>query len=753
MQAFLDNARVQVLNEGLYFYEKDVIMSKYLFSRDLRIDIRLGYQHSGFGVIIAEDEEKGPIDSNHRYLFHLGTNQFSCIEKHLLQKNESSIRTNAIAPGIGVEYSLRLYLKNRRVRMYLVTMVGDNEQETEIGTHSIVRKFTNYYVGFYSSAGNTIKDVSFLQGVPDNWHTSIANVHGGRISFWEDGFKFEDCVHDAELEQKELVLPIGKYWFQYDKEEVNGKFDIEGFIYESSVPTPVHDDELDKEYSNAMPKPDSDGEAYLRKRERFDEKYFEDKNKTIIQNGEGFFELFRETSVVVSFKGMNGKVDHVCIKDDPKGEFVSTGDEAVKIDGSWIEVNLSGISAIKWDGIIYDVPVYDDFTKICPYGIMATNTDRIQLGDLLIDKNEQYSYFYDVSTQTLESHVTVDNSFNAKKVLKMTKSDNNRVKLFMNMRAQMTNLILVMEDSSEINVNIQKAYKKFVPGYIVGPIIVTDENNSSFELSASYREVVNDDTFAINYFSKNALEMKLSYHTSTMWHPLEVYGIPRGATIDSSQTDIDKFVSTYTKIQDSYVSIKNDIVTIPDEVRDDYEYIAVRYQRADKYHYIFSVYERELFDGDEDILVLENELNESGQGITVYGIPKNGNFQEEYLLRVPNRDMEETIDLCADIYDMISPTMYTVNTKDGYIKLDSSIQGNYAHYIVDYMKKNSYSVNWNDEYKQYEVDISSDESSMRVHYEMDDEGNSNPRIRTNIKPDENKFIILRRQKGAFIDED
>ena len=58
MQAFLDNARVQVLNEGLYFYEKDVIMSKYLFSRDLRIDIRLGYQHSGFGVIIAEDEEK-----------------------------------------------------------------------------------------------------------------------------------------------------------------------------------------------------------------------------------------------------------------------------------------------------------------------------------------------------------------------------------------------------------------------------------------------------------------------------------------------------------------------------------------------------------------------------------------------------------------------------------------------------------------------------------------------------------------------
>ena len=209
MQAFLDNARVQVSNDGLYFYEKDIIMSKYLFSRDVRIDISLSYQHSGFGVLIAEDEGNGAVDSNHRYLFHLGTNQFSCIEKHLLQRTEGSIRSNGISPGIDVEYKLRFTMKNRRVRLYLVTMADNKEVETEIGSHSMLRKFTNYYVGFYSSAGNTIKDVTFLQGVPDNWHVSIANVHGGRISFWEDGFKFEDCIHDAELEQKELKLPDG----------------------------------------------------------------------------------------------------------------------------------------------------------------------------------------------------------------------------------------------------------------------------------------------------------------------------------------------------------------------------------------------------------------------------------------------------------------------------------------------------------------------------------------------------------------
>jgi hypothetical protein len=106
MQAFMDNARVQVSNEGLYFYEKDIVMSKYKFSRDVKIDIVLGYQHSGFGVLIAEDEDKGPIESNHKYLFHIGTNKFSCIEKHLVQKTEDSIRANGVSPGIDTEIKL-----------------------------------------------------------------------------------------------------------------------------------------------------------------------------------------------------------------------------------------------------------------------------------------------------------------------------------------------------------------------------------------------------------------------------------------------------------------------------------------------------------------------------------------------------------------------------------------------------------------------------------------------------------------------
>lgn len=753
MQAFMDNARVQVSNNGLYFYEKDIVMSKYKFSRDVKIDMVLGYQHSGFGVLISEDEDGGPMNSNHKYLFHLGTNQFSCFEKHLTQRTESSIRTNAVAPALDSEIKLRFHMRNKRVRMYLITQVGDTEHETELGSHTILRKFTNYYIGFYSAAGNTLRDVTFMQGVPDRWHVSIANVHGGRISFWEDGFMFEDCIHDAELEQKEVSLSPGKYWFQYDTEEVNGKFDIQGFIYQSRVPAPYRDAELDAKYSDAMPHTDDDGKVHLRRRERFDETYLEDEGKDIILNDKGMFEISYETKVVVSFKGMNGKVSHVCIKDEEKGEFVATEDTAIKTDGSWITVSLNGIIGLKWEGIIYDVPAYEDLTKKPPYGVIATDNTRVVLDSLLINLGEQYSYYFDVPTLTLESHRTVDGNYQATKTVSLAPSDNNKIKLFMNVKAQMTNLILIMEDGTEINVNIQKTYKKFVPGYIVGPIIVTDENNSSFELSASYREVVRDDAFAISLFSKSALELKLPYHTSTMWYPLQVYGIPKGATIDTSQDTIEKFASDYTLVNDAYVKFSNDIVRIPAEIRDDYEYIAVRYQRADLFQYIFTTYEREVFDGHENMLSLENTLNESGQGVIVYGIPENGGYNPEYLLRVPNRDMGNAIDLCAVLYDMISPTLYEINTTESMIKMSSDLNDKYAYYIVDYMKKNSYSVNWVEEYKQYEVDISSDEPVMRIHYEMDENGNSSRKIRTVIKPNQNKFIILRRQKGLFLDED
>lgn len=755
MQAFLDNARVQVSDDGLYFYETDIIMSKYQFHNDLQIELNLDYQRSGFGIVLCEDEEEGPMESKHKYLFHCGTNTYEVLEKHLLQQTKMNVRSNTLRPGLGTVHLQFNYTRaSNRIKLYMLINDDGTDRLMEIGSHVLKRKFDTYYIGFYSVAGNTIHDVTFLQGIPNHWSVSIANVHGGRISFWDDGFKFEDCIHDAELEQRAVTLPPGKYYFAYDTAPVNGKFDIEGFIYDADTLIPKGEVYIDKKASDALPNLTDTESKYYRKRGRLDERYLEDEGKNLLKE-DGSFELSHDTNIVVSFKGMNGFVDHVCVKDDAISEFIATGDTMKRTDGSWIEVDLTNVVNVRWEGIIYKVPPYIDLTKKCPYGIMATTTDRIMLDALAIQLEEKYSYSYDVATSVLSSHVFDSEAYSADRKLNLTSADHNIVKLFMNMKATMDNLILTMSDGTEININVQKAFKALVPGYIKGPIIVTDENNASFELSANYREVVRDDAYAIDYFYKHAIEMKLSHHTTNISYVPEVYGIVKGATITpTEQNDIAKFATSYTKINSNYVSIKDDILKLPASVRDDYEYIAIKYQRADLYNYRFVVYGREVFEGTEDRLQLEGVLNDSGQGTTVYGITEEGNYQEEYLLRIPNADMEESIDLCVKDYDMISPTLYTLDIQNSTIKLDKSLKGKYEYYIVEYLQKNAYAINWNEEYKQYEVDISSDESKIRVHYEFDATTKaSDDRIRTEILSNENKFIILRRQKGAFLDED
>lgn len=730
MQAFLDNARVQATQEGLYFYERDILMSSYLFNRDLQIDLKMSYVRSGFGIVIAEGS---PIEPRHSYLYHLGSNSFTVYERHLLQQQEYSTRANVLSPGSNI--ILRFILKDNKGKFILIsTDVDGTKRETVLGEHVISRFLSSYYVGIYSQAGNTVYDISFLQGIPDRWHCSIANVHGGRISFWDDSFMFENCIHDAELEQKELILPAGTFWLDYDTEEVNGKYDIEGFIYPSKIPDPPAD-------INSV--------DYESKRANFDEQWLEDIGKTLVHN-QGSFTLTEETSVILSFKGTSGKVNNICIKDSKNGEYISTDKEAIRTDGSWMSIDLTGVTALKWEGIVFDLPPYEDFSKPCPFSIMKSvnNKSSISPAALFIDLNKQYNYYYDVATAKLSVIETETEMF----VGDDTLEKDSEVKIFVNLKGQITNFTLVMEDGSEVNINNKTTYKVFVPGYVKGPIIVTDKNSNSFDLSGSYREVIDDNNYVIDLFYKSSLELKLSYHTSTLWQEIEVFGIPIGADISTSETEIDKFATAYTKISSDLFSVVNDVIQMPEEVRNDYLYIAVRYQRCDKFMYYMTVYERELFKGNMDTLKLSSDINNSKQGIIVFGI-RQGTLDKDYLLRVPDKDMINSIDLCASRYDMISPFFYTVKKEDNSVYLNSALDDEYDYYIVDYLKENSYAVNWNNILQQYEVDIATDEDIIMIHYEMDNNGLSERTINTDIKSDSNKFIILKRNKGAFSDED
>lgn len=750
MQGFYTNARVSDTADGLYFYEKDILMSNYLFKGNVEIDITLKYEHSGFGVLILEDNEAGAFDSNHKYLFHLGTNRFKCVEKHITDERVESTRTNVLSPSLKKDTKLKFVMKNKKVTFYWITNAEGVEEEKELGTHKIKRKFSKYYIGFYSQAYNTIKEISFLQGIPNNWHTSIRNVHGGRISFDENLFKFENHIHDAEIEQRNLLLPKGEYWFSYKKELVNGINDIEGFIYPAVMPNFNAKEDIDKKL-NKVPVRITDKEKnYEIYKDKFEHANFHDEGKNLLDE-KGHFELSHDTEVVVSFKGTQGIIKNLSLRDTEKGDFIATGDKPLKIDGSWITVDLTGLSALRWEGAVYQVPEWEDYTQECPYGLISTVKDKVTIESVFVDLNKWYNYNFTVDTRELKVSIP-ETSFATTRTINITEKDKNKIKLFFNIKAEMMNLILVFLDGSEINVNIQKTYKKSVPGYIQGPIIVTNEDNESFELSSCYREVLKEDKFIIDTFESHLEEMRLSRQCTNILNPIKVYGLNKSVVIDNSpgaSTNINDYTEAYTEINIRNYKLKNNIVTVDKAIRNDYAYIAVKYQTAENFDYIFTTYNRELFAGTEEALELAKPLNESGQGITVYGIPAEANFIKDYFFRTPNKDMTESIDLCTDLYEMISPTYYHVDVEEAVIKLSKEYKDKFKYYIVNYMMNDSYAVNWDEKYQQYEVTISTDEPIIKVHYEMDEDGISSRTIKTGIKTDESKFIILRRKKGEF----
>lgn len=750
MQGFYTNARVSDTADGLYFYEKDILMSYYLFKGNLEIDITLKYEHSGFGVLILEDNEAEPFDATHKYLFHLGTNRFKCVEKHITEEKVESTRTNVLAPNLKKDTKLKFVLNNKKATFYWITSAEGSEEKKELGSHKIKRKFTKYYIGFYSQAYNTIKEISFSQGIPNNWHTSIRNVHGGRISFNEDSFTFENHIHDAEIEQRNLLLPAGEYWFSYEKELVNGINDIDGYIYPAVIPKFNDKPEIDKKLNKVPVNITQKEKEYELYKDKYEHKNFHDEGKNILDEN-GHFELTRETELVVSFKGTQGTIKNLSLRDTEQGDYIATGDERIKIDGSWITVDLTGLTSIRWEGIVYQVPEWEDMTKECPYGLVSTKKTKVTLQSIFVDLNKWYNYKFTVDTKELS--VNAENEVSSSsRTIEIIEEDRNKIRLFFNVKAEMMNLILVFLDGSEINVNIQKTYKKAVPGYIQGPIIVTNEDNESFELSGCYREVLKEDKFIIDTFPNHLEEMVLTHQCTNILNPIKVYGLNKSVTIDNSpgaSSNINDYTDDYTEINVKNYKLRNNIVRVQEAIRNDYDYIAIKYQSVDNFDYVFTTYHRELFPGIEEALELEKPLNESGQGITVYGIPPEANFIKDYFLRTPNRDMTESIDLCTDLYEMISPVYYNVDIEEGVIKLSKEYKDKFAYYIVNYMINDSYAINWDEKYQQYEVTISTDEPIIKVHYEMDDDGISSRTIKTGIKADESKFIILRRKKGEF----
>lgn len=168
--------------------------------------------------------------------------------------------------------------------------------------------------------------------------------------------------------------------------------------------------------------------------------------------------------------------------------------------------------------------------------------------------------------------------------------------------------------------------------------------------------------------------------------------------------------------------------------------------------YVFTNYEREYFPSQKK-LVLENKILNKQDTVRVFGIPKTAKYNLDKIYDVVE-DNINSVDLMTDRYDMLfeSQVLLVDKIKNIVYLTEDQIE-KYELIIVDYLKDNSYCINYHYNTHVYEVDISSLNSSNKMIYDSKillDGDKTITQVRdykiTNINGNTNGYVVIR--KGA-----
>lgn len=209
-------------------------------------------------------------------------------------------------------------------------------------------------------------------------------------------------------------------------------------------------------------------------------------------------------------------------------------------------------------------------------------------------------------------------------------------------------------------------------------------------------------------------------------------------------------------LQDEYKRYVNANITGPIIVLDQYDnpldlsssYRLSHYDTHKKY--IFTNHEREYFTSQKK-LIIENKILNQQDTVRVFGIPKTAKYDLDKIYHI-NEDNINSIDLMTDRYDVLwEKDVLLVDKIKGMIYLTPDQIEKYEIIIVDYLKDNSYCLNYHYDKHVYEVNISSLQKDNKMIYDSKVLFGGDKKITqvrdykiTNINGNTNGYIVIRK---------
>ena len=434
------NSRITIDN-GIKFYEQDILYDDYLYSGDIDIALNLTYANPGFGIALINNEGNSIINSN-AILFRLSNGIFEIIEKRTTDVATVLFSTSA-SPARPHKDNL----------FFKITKRGNNYSifidHLEFKNIALSFEIDNYLLGYYSNKDNIIKSINVAAAIPYDWNVNMSNTGGGYIFFKRDGFELTNCRLNAEVEQLNIELQRGEYYLKYNKSEGS---DIKAYIMISQ------DSRLSDEEKNIL-------------------------------NRNGRFTLQQPTSVSLKFVGTKGSVSNICVTTESDNDYIRTRVEEgsyKEILGSSIKFLLSDIRYFELYATINNAPGNIHYSP-SEYSIIEMEGSLYGLHDLRISEDIEYKYVYE------SGEISIIDSKNVKR-WSGTVSLNKYISIFNNVSGTIHDIKIIDHDGNEYYIGVHNEITKYVPGLIKSPIVVLDkdsddENARPLDLSSSYRVI------------------------------------------------------------------------------------------------------------------------------------------------------------------------------------------------------------------------------------------------------------------------
>lgn len=536
------------LEDGIRFYEQDILFDDYIYTGNLLINLKVEYNTPGIGIALISSEGYSLKDKEETLLFRLGYKEASVIYKNKdIQKTLATYNVSNIKTGETID--LQLSKINDNYNVYI-----NNKLAMDFDS---IYEFNSYNLGYYSSGGNAIKNINIASAIPFGWVVNMSNTNYGYINFEKNGFELINCKGEAEIEQLEIELKPGKYYLKYETEDS----DIKPYVF------------------------------------LYNDNNFYDDEKNMLSIIDNSFVLNYKEKVNLKFKGTKGKVKKIQITTEKDNDYIKTTPEIgnyVDIGGSYINIRLESLKTIEWTGKIFATP--SEFHKgPMDYAIISDGEKNYGLYDLNLIFDKLYKFEYSVSDKTFTIYAGEDRLFSEKiSTIKYI------LTVFKNISATIYSLKLTTLDGTTIEDTVQDTAKKYVPAKISSPIIVTNNAEIPLDLSSSIRLYKDNDNtrYVFTNIEREVFPakhiIKLTKTPSLREGTTIVYGINKNATINEDKilhipnkdmiNSIDQYATSYDILFEKDLrSYDKEIGEIRINDISNYKAIVVDYLKRDSY--------------------------------------------------------------------------------------------------------------------------------------------------------------------------